>query len=116
VLFGEPDGPAVSGRVAQARLVAPSLLRFEFANACVKKFRRHPDLRVRLDELLHAVADLAIETMAIETAAAVHLAEATGLSAYDASYFWLARSLGAELVTLDVKLAKAAAEPVSPKR
>jgi predicted nucleic acid-binding protein len=35
------------------------------------------------------------------------LAEATGLTAYDASYLWLARALGAELVTLDRKLAAA---------
>jgi predicted nucleic acid-binding protein len=37
----------------------------------------------------------------------VDLAEATGLTAYDASYLWLARTLNAELVTLDRKLAAA---------
>ena len=31
-----------------------------------------------------------------------------GLSSYDASYLWLARRLGAELVTLDARLAAAA--------
>ncbi len=38
----------------------------------------------------------------------VSLALATGLTAYDASYLWLARLLGAELVTLDRRLAAAA--------
>lgn len=38
----------------------------------------------------------------------IELARRTGLSAYDASYLWLARHLGAELVTLDAKLANAA--------
>jgi predicted nucleic acid-binding protein len=35
------------------------------------------------------------------------LAETTGLTAYDAAYLWLARHLGAGLVTLDCKLAAA---------
>ncbi len=39
------------------------------------------------------------------------LATETGLTAYDASYLWLARQLGAELVTLDQQLARAAAKP-----
>ena len=37
----------------------------------------------------------------------VLLATATGTTAYDASYLWLAASLGADLVTLDDRLAKA---------
>ena len=32
----------------------------------------------------------------------------TGLTTYDASYLWLARDLGVELVTLDRQLAEAA--------
>jgi predicted nucleic acid-binding protein len=38
---------------------------------------------------------------------AIGLAERTRLSLYDASYLRLARTLGAELVTLDDKLARA---------
>jgi predicted nucleic acid-binding protein len=40
--------------------------------------------------------------------AIVHLADKMGLTAYDASYLWLARRLDAELVTLDRKLAAVA--------
>ena len=40
--------------------------------------------------------------------ASVELGLATGLTAYDASYLWLAKELGAELVTLDKALRKAA--------
>ena len=47
--------------------------------------------------------------MAIDHDHVLELAEATGLTAYDASYLWLARSLGGELVTLDLKLAAAIA-------
>jgi predicted nucleic acid-binding protein len=38
------------------------------------------------------------------------MAKATGLSAYDASYLWLAGTLDADLVTLDKKLAAAIEE------
>ena len=38
------------------------------------------------------------------------VAYATDLTAYDASYLWLAGSLGADLVTLDTKLAGATAK------
>ena len=37
----------------------------------------------------------------------VLLAHVTGVTVYDASYLWLAASLGADLVTLDDRLAKA---------
>jgi predicted nucleic acid-binding protein len=35
------------------------------------------------------------------------MAQATGLSTYDASYLWLAGAVGADLVTLDARLAAA---------
>ena len=44
----------------------------------------------------------------VDQAGVVVLATATGLTAYDASYLWLARHLQAELVTLDRRLAAAA--------
>jgi predicted nucleic acid-binding protein len=40
---------------------------------------------------------------------AIVLAERSGLTAYDASYLWLARETGSELVTLDGRLAAASA-------
>ena len=57
---------------------------------------------------------LAIEEVAVDHDGALELAAATGLTAYDASYLWLARKLGAELVTLDKQLAKA--EAASPTK
>jgi predicted nucleic acid-binding protein len=48
---------------------------------------------------------LSVETVAVDHPATLDLAEAMGLTVYDASYLWLARALGGELVTLDRKLA-----------
>jgi predicted nucleic acid-binding protein len=47
--------------------------------------------------------------MEVDHADTVLVSVATGLSAYDASYLWLAGHLGARLVTLDRRLADAGA-------
>jgi predicted nucleic acid-binding protein len=52
---------------------------------------------------------LGVAAVAVDHDGTVDLALKTGLTAYDASYLWLARRLGAELVTLDKELGRAAA-------
>jgi predicted nucleic acid-binding protein len=109
LLFGEPEADSIAERLTGARLAAPAFLGFELANVCLVKARRHPDQRDTLKDALHLAARLSIETVAVDQAAAIELAEATSLTTYDASYLWLSRTLGCELVTLDRKLATAAA-------
>ncbi len=109
LLFAEPEAEAIAASLEGARLAAPSLLGFELANVCLTKMRRHPAQRDRLRAAFQLADRLAVETVAVDHGAALDLAEATGLTAYDASYLWLARALGGELVTLDRKLAAAAA-------
>jgi predicted nucleic acid-binding protein len=50
---------------------------------------------------------LSISLEMVNLDAAIVLAERLKLSLYDASYLWLAHALGAELVTLDDRLARA---------
>lgn len=71
--------------------------------------RRHPAQQDSLRAAFRLAGRLAVETVAVDHAAALELAEATGLTTYDASYLWLARELGGKLVTLDRKLAAAMA-------
>jgi predicted nucleic acid-binding protein len=108
MLFGEPEAEAVASRLENARLTAPALLPFELANAYATKMRSNKSLRGKGDAVLRLVYQLAIETADVDIGGVIDLAEATGLTAYDASYLWLARSLAGELVTLDRQLAKAA--------
>ena len=111
LLFGEPEAEAVALQLGDARLVAPALLGFELANVCLVKVRRHPAQR---DALLHAFRlrdRLDVAEIAVDHDGVLELAAATGLTAYDASYLWLARRLEAGLVTLDRKLLAAAAAP-----
>ena len=108
LVFGEPEAEAIATILEGARLAAPSLLDFELANVCLTKMRRHPEQREALRAAFYLADRLAVEIVAVDHAAALHLAEVTGLTTYDASYLWLARALGGELVTLDRKRAAAA--------
>lgn len=108
LLFGEPEAEAIADRLAGARLVAPSLLGFELANVCVAKCKRHPDQRLALLAAFALRSRLGLEEIAVDHAPVLDVALKTGLTAYDASYLWLALQLGAELVTLDKALGRVA--------
>lgn len=108
LLFGEPEAEAIAERLGDARLVAPSLLGFELANVCLVKSRRHPEQQAALAAGFRLRERLAMQELAVDHDAVLALAAVTGLTAYDASYLWLSRELGAELVTLDRQLARAA--------
>ncbi|MBV8106105.1 MAG: type II toxin-antitoxin system VapC family toxin [Hyphomicrobiales bacterium] len=107
VLFNELTREEVVPRLRGASLHAPSLLGFEVANACLKKMRAVPTEGQALLRAFSLLNELAIELETVELDEAIVLAEQTRLSLYDASYLWLAGTLGAELVTLDDKLARA---------
>ncbi|MGH7155942.1 MAG: type II toxin-antitoxin system VapC family toxin [Acetobacteraceae bacterium] len=108
LLFAEAQAAQVADRLAGTDLIAPALLDFELANVCLTKMRRDPPRRVGYLAAYHGRAALRIGICEVDQGRALELAERTGLSGYDASYLWLARTLGAELVTLDQKLATAA--------
>ena len=108
LLFGEPEAESVANRLGEARLFAPALLGFELVNVCLIKSRRHPAQRPALATAFRLRDRLAIEHVAVDHDSAFELAVAKGLTAYDASYLWLAQHLGAELVTLDRQLVTAA--------
>jgi predicted nucleic acid-binding protein len=107
VIFAEPEAEAIAKRLEGTRLAAPSLIGFELANVCLTKMRRDPSKRDTIHEAFRLSNKLRVETVAVDFPAIVDLAKTTGLTAYDASYLWLARSLKADLVTLDRKLAAA---------
>ena len=109
VLYNEPESAAVVRRLEGARLIAPAILAFELSNVCLVKCRRDPDQRSLLLAWFRSRARLGVREVAIDHDDVLDLALSTGLTFYDASYLWLARRLGAELVTLDKALDRAAA-------
>jgi predicted nucleic acid-binding protein len=101
------DGHWASEALAGARFAAPELLPFEAANI----IRRHALAgAVSADQAAQAHADLidlAIECWPYALVAGRAWELRANLSSYDASYAAVAELLGADLVTLDRRIARA---------
>ena len=110
LLFDEPEATAVADRLEDGNLVAPALLSFEIASVCLKKLRNNPQQREALLAAFALYARMPIEILEVDHADTLQVAEALGLSSYDAAYLWLAQKLAAELVTLDRRLQTAGAD------
>jgi predicted nucleic acid-binding protein len=116
LVFQEPDGDAVRLRLDGATVYAPSLLRFELANTAWKKIKRQPADAAKILAALGIALDdrSGLIWRDVDPVDTVLFAQATGTTAYDASYLWLTASLGADLVTLDDRLARAVAALATP--
>jgi predicted nucleic acid-binding protein len=108
IAFGEPEGEAVAAMLSDSLLVAPLLLWFELSNICLKKIGKQPDQKDRLLKAFQLARRLPIEMTAVDYIQVINLADEKNLTTYDANYLWIAQKLGGDLVTLDLKLRKAA--------
>ena len=106
VLFHEPDGPTIEAHTDGETLIAPHLIDFELANICWKRLRREPGKGTAILAMLSGLKSVGIKRVEVPATEIAALAVQTGLTAYDASYLWLAISQDVELVTLDDKLAR----------
>lgn len=107
MLFEEPEGPTIRAHIRGETLLAPHLIDYELANVCAKKIRRQPRDAVKLLVMLQGLDHVSLRRVEVPSGDVARLALQTGLSAYDASYLWLAIHRDAELVTLDRELATA---------
>jgi len=110
ITFQEPEEREVAARLSGHKIHAPTLLRYELANVCIKKIRKHAGQRDLILDLYSKSLDTLLEEHDVEHQGTIDFAERFKLSAYDASYLWLAHSMNIELVTLDARLEKAAAK------
>ena len=110
IMFGEPDGSALADELAGETLLAPTLIDFELTNLALKKSRKRPETTSLILMALQAALSLPISRVSVPGMEVFALSARTGLSAYDASYVWVARSRDARLVTLDRALSRASSE------
>jgi predicted nucleic acid-binding protein len=66
-------------------------------------------LEAEIQAAIQSFSEFEIEVFGTDLNGVVATARAHNLTAYDASYLWLARDLGCELVTLDARLKSASA-------
>jgi len=109
IVFSEPGAGEWVRRLEGAALFAPTLLRYELQSVARKKCRRAPGRSPRIVQALALALDprAGITWMDPDPSDVVLIANATGLTAYDASYLCLAGVLDADLVTGDETLAAA---------
>ena len=109
IAFGEADGPELAAHLSGQTLLVPTLFDYELANIAWKKARRRPLTQPLIAAALAAAGRLGLTRVSVRPTDAFRVASETGLTAYDASYLWVALVHDAELVTLDAALAKVAA-------
>jgi predicted nucleic acid-binding protein len=110
--FREPNTRNLAAEINNTTIHAPWLLKFELANVAMDKARQQPDATPEIFAALSLALDGSSDIVwhDVQATDVALMAHATGLSAYDASYLWLAGTLDADLVTLDKKLAAAMEE------
>ena len=114
ILFEEPWQALASEKIRGRFLNAPFLLEIEFTSVAVKKHNQGYGALV--DKALARFKTLNVTFHQMELAEVLSLALQYKLSAYDASYLWLAAELKAPLATFDEKLAQAATKHLSSLR
>ncbi len=111
MIFDEPGALDVARQLEGARLIAPDLLDIEVINVCILKLRRKLVTQAQVNAALGLGTAMQIEISPVLPDQVLELAMKTGLKAYDTCYLWLARTRGAELVTLDKQLQAAFLKP-----
>lgn len=82
--------------------ISTGLWRYELGNVLWKKCRFEGEDRLKMERLLSVANEVISETVeAVDSPSILEIATASGLTFYDASYVWLARSRGWKLRTRD---------------
>lgn len=104
LIFGEPRAEEALALLKGAELYAPPLLAYELTSVARKKALRYPRLKEKIVQALETGLSLEIHWTEVDHLQVLELALDTGLTTYDASYLYLARSLGVPLLTFDERL------------
>ena len=106
IILQEDGWKDVGAKLDGASIHAPELLKYELCQIVLKRARRVPseagETMTRLAQVLDRRRGITWHD--VNPVDVAILARLTGLSAYDASYLWLAGWLEADLVTLDKRL------------
>ncbi len=108
VAFQESNVSEAKVLLKGADLYAPRLLAYELTSIARTKIARYPDQRENIVQLLESALASNVRWVEVNQITVLYLAVSSGLSTYDASYLYVANTLGMPLVTFDKRLAAAA--------
>ena len=108
IAFSESSKADATALVTGLEMYAPPLMAYEITHIALKKIVRNPSQRLVTFNALDTTLGGAIKWMTVDFNKTLTLALETGLTAYDASYLYLAQTLGLPLATFDRKLNSAA--------
>lgn len=100
-VFGESRADQAASLLRDRSLIAPGLLWYEMSEVARVKCRLRPSESEMILEQLREARRFPIVLHVPDWDSMAQLAFESGLTAYDASYLQLAKSLGAVLVTFD---------------
>jgi predicted nucleic acid-binding protein len=106
--FQETRHAEAAALIQGSELYAPTLLPYELCNTACKKARLHPESKEDLIRGLRFAPAIDFHWISPDQEEVMSIAFGKGISAYDASYLYVAHLLGAPLVTFDKRLAAAA--------
>ena len=109
--FEEPGADEAEALLAGSDLAAPTFLAYELTSVARKKALLEPERLVEIERALREALQLEIQWEEVDHIRVLELALLTGLTTYDASYLYLARTLGLPLVTFDQQLQAAISGP-----
>lgn len=109
-LFGEEENDLAMSWMRGHSLAAPQLVDYEIANIALNKLRRNQIGADSAAQSLTLFAELELARLPAPADGVFSIATQYDLSAYDASYLWLAVHLGSPLATFDKRLGTAARE------
>jgi predicted nucleic acid-binding protein len=104
--FRESRSAEAFAILRDSELHAPPLLAYELTSIARKKAISYPDKGDLVMHALRTVLVLPIHWDEVDHIVVMQLAFETGLTTYDASYLYVARTINADLVTFDEQLAK----------
>ena len=104
LLFGELAASRIADELGDSTLAAPTLIEYEVGNTCWKKCRSYPNAAPSFVQAMGLMGNLALTLHDVDPVGVLTLANQRGVTFYDASYLWLAETLGAPLVSLDERL------------